>query len=61
MEAPYYSLWAGEKLWTVVPASAFIQKHLESFKTFPQRQNPAGFNVGDAVTEALRATSGRRR
>jgi arylsulfatase A-like enzyme len=57
MEAPNYPVWAGEKLWTVVPASAFVQQHLESFKAFPQRQNPAGFNVGDAVGQALRATS----
>jgi arylsulfatase len=57
MEAPYYALYAGEKLWTVVPASAFVQQHLESLRAFPQRQNPAGFNVGDAVAQALRATS----
>jgi len=57
MEAPYYPFYAGEKLWTVVPASAFVQQHLESFKAFPQRQNPAGFNLGDAVGQALRATS----
>jgi arylsulfatase len=57
MEAPYYPLYAGEKLWTVVPASAFVQQHLESFKAFPQRQNPAGFNLGDAVGKALRATT----
>ena len=57
MEAPYYPLWAGEKLWTVVPASAFVQQHLESFKAFPQRQNPAGFNVGEAVGQALRVTT----
>ncbi|HEY1262196.1 MAG TPA: arylsulfatase [Terriglobales bacterium] len=57
MEAPYYPLYAGEKLWTVVPASAFVQQHLESFRAFPQRQNPAGFNLGDAVGKALRATT----
>jgi arylsulfatase len=57
MDAPNYPLYAGEKLWTVEPASAFVQQHLESFKAFPQRQNPAGFNVGDAVGQALRATS----
>jgi hypothetical protein len=57
MDAPYYPFYAGEKLWTVMPASAFVQQHLESFKAFPQRQNPAGFNLGDAVGQALRATS----
>jgi hypothetical protein len=31
---------------------------LESFRAFPQRQNPAGFNIGDAVGQALRATTG---
>ena len=57
MEAPSYPIFAGEKLWTVVPAQAFVHQHLESFKAFPQRQNPAGFNLGDAVGQALRATS----
>jgi arylsulfatase len=56
MEAPYYPIYAGYKLWTVVPAQAFVHQHLESFRAFPQRQNPAGFNLGDAVSEALRAT-----
>ena len=60
MEAPNYPVWAGEKLWTVVPASAFVQQHLESFKAFPQRQSPAGFNVGDALGQALRATTAGR-
>jgi arylsulfatase len=58
MDAPSYPLYAGEKLWTVVPASAFVQQHLESFKAFPPRQNPAGFSVGEAVAQALRATAG---
>ena len=57
MDAPNYPLWAGEKLWTVVPASAFVQQHLDTFKAFPQRQNPAGFNLGDALRQALRASS----
>ncbi|MCP3391081.1 arylsulfatase [Bradyrhizobium sp. CCGB12] len=57
MEAPYYPIYAGQKLWTVVPAQAFVNQHLQSFKAFPQRQNPAGFNLGDAVGQALRATS----
>jgi arylsulfatase A-like enzyme len=57
MDAPYYPIYAGEKLWTVVPAQAFVHQHLESFKAFPQRQNPAGFNLGDAVGQALRATT----
>jgi len=57
MDAPDYPIYAGEKLWTVVPAQAFVQQHLQSFRAFPQRQNPAGFNLGDAVGQALRATS----
>jgi len=60
MESPYYPFYAGYKLWTVVPAQTFVHKHLESFKAFPQRQNPAGFNLGDAVGQALQATSSGR-
>ncbi len=61
MDAPYYPLYAGEKLWTVMPASAVVQQHLKSFKAFPQRQNPAEFNVGDALSTALRVTAGLAR
>ncbi len=61
MEGPYYPFYAGYKLWTVIPAQAFVHQHLESFKASPQRQVPAGFNLGDAVGQALPATSGGAR
>jgi hypothetical protein len=32
---------------------AIVQKHLESFRDFPQRQHPAGFNAADAAKKAL--------
>jgi hypothetical protein len=44
MDAPAYPLYAGEKLWTVLPAPAIVQQHVASFTEFPPRQAPPGFN-----------------
>ena len=44
MDAPYYPLYVGEKLWTVMPAAAIVQQHVATFKDFPPRQAPADFN-----------------
>lgn len=32
MDAPYYPLYAGEKLWTIMPAGYILKQHLETFK-----------------------------
>jgi arylsulfatase A-like enzyme len=51
MEAPSYPIYAGHKLWTVMPAAAFVKQHVESFKAFPPRQTPAGFNPESMMAE----------
>jgi hypothetical protein len=38
MDAPYYALYVGEKLWTVMPAAALVQQHVATFEDFPPRQ-----------------------
>jgi hypothetical protein len=55
MDSPNYPRYAVEKLWAVVPISAIVARHLESYKEFPQRQHPAGFNAADAAQKALSA------
>jgi arylsulfatase len=59
MEAPYYPIYVGEKLWTVLPAAAIVQQHIATFKDFPPRQAPAGFNPEDMVESVLRAAAAR--
>ena len=42
MDAPSYPVYAGEKLWTVMPAAAIVQEHVATFEDFPPRQAPPG-------------------
>jgi len=57
MDAPYYALYAGEKLWTVMPAAYLLQVHAATFKDFPPRQAPAGFNPGEMLDKALKSAA----
>jgi arylsulfatase len=57
MDSPNYPHYAVEKLWSVVPISAIVERHLESYQDFPQRQHPAGFNAAEAAKNALEAMS----
>ena len=43
MDAPNYPIYAGEKLWTVMPAADLLQQHVD-VQQFPPRQAPADFN-----------------
>ncbi len=49
MDAPGYDRYSGEKLWTIAPAGAVLQKFLETFDDYPMRQVPKGFNPKDAI------------
>ena len=53
MDAASYPLYAGEKLWTVMPAAYLLQMHAATFKDFPPRQAPAGFNPSDMLDKAI--------
>ena len=35
MDAPGYPLYAGEKLWTIMPAGYILKQHAETFTEFP--------------------------
>ena len=54
MDALAYPLYAGEKLWTVLPAAAILQQHVASFTDFPPRQAPPGFNPQGMVQRRSR-------
>jgi arylsulfatase len=55
IDAPSYPVYAGEKLWTVLPAAALIQQHAATFADFSPRQAPPDFNPQRIVDAALHA------
>ena len=59
MDAPSYPIYAGEKLWTVLPAGAIIQQHANTFTDFPRRQAPPDFNAQSMVDATLKAAAQR--
>jgi arylsulfatase len=51
-EAMDYGHWRFDRVFALVPAQAFVAKHLETYKEFPPRQKPGSFSL-DAVLSAL--------
>jgi arylsulfatase len=51
-----YFRWWGEKLWTIMPASAIVGQFLETFKEYPPSQTSATIKV-EEVLKALQAGS----
>ncbi len=45
---------AEHKAWVYMPALAFLQKHFESFKEFPQRQTPVSMDFGIMLDRILK-------
>jgi arylsulfatase A-like enzyme len=60
MDAPSYPVYAGEKLWTVLPAAAILQRHVATFDEFPLRQPPPDFNPQGMVAAVIRAAAERQ-
>ncbi|PHS12092.1 MAG: arylsulfatase [Blastopirellula sp.] len=59
-EAIGYGKWRFERIYLLVPAQAYVSKHLATYKEFPPRQKPGSFAL-DQVLEKLQeaGTSGR--
>ena len=57
VDAPYYPLYVGEKLWTVLPAAYLLQQHANTFRDFPPRQPPANFNPQEMLNSVLNAAA----
>jgi arylsulfatase A-like enzyme len=59
MDDPAYPLYAGEKLWTVLPAAALVQQHIATFEDFPPSQAPPNWNPQAIVDKVLEAAAQR--
>ncbi|HWY88092.1 MAG TPA: arylsulfatase [Gemmataceae bacterium] len=53
-ESDMYRRWAGDKLWTLVPAQAIAGKFIQSFKEYPPSQRSGSMNL-DVIMESLAA------
>ena len=42
-----------------MPAALFVKQHVDSFKGFPPRQVPAGFNPKERTTSILKIAADR--
>jgi arylsulfatase A-like enzyme len=48
-ESLLYGRWWGEKLWTLIPASAIVGQFLETFKEYPPSQVGGSFGIDKAL------------
>ena len=56
-ESPMWFRWYADKMWTFVPAQAFVGQFVQSLKEFPPSQKSGSFSV-DQVLNQLETTSG---
>jgi arylsulfatase A-like enzyme len=59
-EAGDYARWRVDHAFVLLPAVAFVSKHLETYVAFPPRQKPGSFNL-DAVLKKLQEGGGASR
>jgi arylsulfatase A-like enzyme len=52
-----YQRWWAERMFAFTPAGAYVAQWLQSFREFPPRQKPGGFNL-DRVMEAMTEPQG---
>ena len=57
MQAPDYPNYAVNKLWTVLPIAALVERHLATFKDFPQRQTPIDVDVNAMMKRVMAAAA----
>jgi hypothetical protein len=48
-EAMDYGHWRFERVFALVPAQAFVAKHLATYVEFPPRQKPGSFALDDVL------------
>ncbi len=58
-EAMNYGQWRFERAYALVPAQAYVAKHLETYKEFPPRQKPGSFALDD-VLKTLQEAGGNK-
>ena len=44
-EAEMYNIWRFERAYLILPAVAYVSRHLATYKDFPPRQKPGSFNL----------------
>nr|WP_226895708.1 hypothetical protein [Luteolibacter marinus] len=44
-----YGQWRIERIYAMVPAQAFVAKHLETYKAYPPRQKPGTFGLNQVL------------
>jgi arylsulfatase A-like enzyme len=59
-EAGDYARWRVDHAFVLLPAVAFVSKHLETYQQFPPRQKPGSFNL-DQVLQKLQQGGGGTR
>jgi arylsulfatase len=59
MDAPYYTIYVGEKPWTVLPSAYILQMHVKSFEDFPPRQALPGFSPQELLDCVMNAAAER--
>ena len=53
-----YGHWRFERVFALVPAQAFVAKHLATYKEFPPRQKPGSFALDDVLNALQEGASG---
>ena len=48
----YYSKWAADRMFMMVPAQAIVGEFLKTFEQFPPRQRPSSFSIDEALEKA---------
>ena len=57
-QSQMYTRWWGEKLWTLVPASAVVGQFLQTFKEYPPSQVSGTFSIEQALKTIQTGASG---
>jgi arylsulfatase len=56
-EAGGYDRWYIDHLFVMVPAQAFVARHVATYKEFPPRQKPGSFSLDRVLEKLLQASS----
>jgi arylsulfatase len=55
-DAGDYARWRVEHLFAMVPAQAFVAKHLATFRDYPPRQKPGTFSLDQVLAKLQEST-----
>ena len=55
-----YAKWRVERAFLLVPAQAYVAKHLQTYKEFPPRQKPGSFSLDQVLAKLQEAGGGNK-